>query len=51
MAVGARVAIPFGQSKVNHVDLIAAFRHAHQKVVGFDVPVNKALAVHVLDTG
>jgi hypothetical protein len=39
--VGFGVAVLFGKTKVDDVDLVAAFADAHEEVVGFDVPVDE----------
>jgi hypothetical protein len=39
--VGFGVAVFFGETKVDYVDLVATFANAHEKVVGFDVPVDE----------
>lgn len=49
--VGLRVAEFLGQTKVDNVDLVAALSDAHQKVVWFDVAVDKVTRVNVLDAG
>ena len=46
-----RVAIFFGQTKVDDVDLIAALADAHEKVVRLNVTVDEGLGVDVLDAG
>ena len=38
-----------GEAKVNQVQHVALFINSHQEVVGLDVAVDEALAVHELD--
>ena len=45
------VAVFFGETKVDYIDLVAAFADAHEEVVGFDVAVDKGFGVDVLDAG
>jgi hypothetical protein len=45
------VTVFFGETKVDYVDLVAAFADAHEEVVGFDVAVDKGFGVDVLDAG
>jgi len=47
--VALRVTVLLGQTKVDHIHLVSALANAHQKVVGFDVTVNKVLGVDVFD--
>ena len=51
MEMGLGVPVFLGQSKINHVDLIATLANAHQKVVRLDVTVDERLCMNVLDTG
>ena len=43
------VTVLLGQTKVNHVHLVAAFSDAHQEVIGLDIAVNKVLGVDVFN--
>lgn len=45
-----RVTVLLGQTKVDHVHLVPTLANTHQKVVGFDVAVNKVLGVDVFNT-
>ena len=47
--VGLGVTVLLGETKVDDVDLIAAFANAHQEVVGLDITMNEGLGVDVLD--
>jgi hypothetical protein len=47
--VGLGVPVLLGETKVDHVDLVAPLADAHEEVVGLDVTVNEALGVNVLD--
>jgi hypothetical protein len=49
MEMGLWVAVLFGETKVNDIDLVATFANAHQKVVRLDVTVDKGLCVNVFD--
>lgn len=49
MEVGLRVTEFFRQTKINDVDLVAALSDAHQKVIGFDVTVDKVARVDIFD--
>ncbi len=44
------VAVLFGETEVNHIDLITAFPNAHQEVVRLNVTMNEGLCVNVLDS-
>ena len=46
-----RVTVFLGETKVNDVDLVAAFADTHQEVVGLDVTVDEVSRVNVFDTG
>lgn len=43
------IAILFGKTKVDDIDLIATLADAHEKVVRLDIAMNEALSVNVLD--
>jgi hypothetical protein len=46
-----RVLVALGQTEVNDVDVVlGAFIAANEEVVGFDVPMDDALLVDLLDT-
>lgn len=45
------VTVFLGQTKVNHVDLIATLANSHQEVVGLDVTMNEGLGMDILDAG
>ena len=49
MEVSFRVTVFLGETKINHVDLVAPLADAHEEVVGLDVSVNEGLGVNVLD--
>jgi len=49
--MGLGVAVLLGQTKVDHVDLIAALANAHEEVVWLNVTVDERLGVDVLDAG
>jgi len=49
--MGFWVTVFFGETKVDDVDLVAAFADTHEEVVGFDVSVDKAFGVDVFDPG
>ena len=49
--MGFWVAVFFGETKVDYVDLVTAFADAHEEVVGFDVAVDKGFGVDVFDAG
>lgn len=49
MKMGLWVTVFFGQSKINHIDLVAAFSNSHQKVVGFNVTMNKVFGMHIFN--
>lgn len=51
MEVGLRVAVLLGQTKVNHVDLVASLADAHQEVVRLNITVDEGLGVDVLNSG
>ena len=45
------VAVLLGQTKVDHIDLVASLADAHEEVVGLDVTMDEGLGVDVLDAG
>ena len=47
--VGLGVPVLLGETKVDHVDLVAPLANTHEEVVGLDVAVDEALGVDVLD--
>lgn len=47
--VGFGVAVFLGKTKVDDIDLVCALVEAHQKVVGFDVAVDKVFRVDIFD--
>ena len=47
--VGLGVPVLLGETKVDHVDLVAPLADTHEEVVGLDVTVDEALGVDVLD--
>ena len=47
--VGLGVPVLLGETKVDHVDLVASLANTHEEVVGLDVAVDEALGVDVLD--
>src|SRR5271154_2328524 len=49
--MGFWVTVFFGESKVDYVDLVAAFTDTHEEVVGFDVAVDERFCVDVFDSG
>ena len=49
--VSLGVAVLLGQTKVNHVNLVATLADTHQEVIGLDITVNERLGVDVLDAG
>lgn len=49
--VGLWVPVLFGQTEIDHVDLVAALADSHQKVIGLDVSMDKVSRVNVFDTG
>jgi hypothetical protein len=49
--VGLRVPVLLGQTKIDHVDLVAALADTHEEVVGLDVAVDEVAGVNVLDSG
>ena len=44
------VTVLFAEAEVYDVDHVQFLAHPHEKVVWLDVPVQKALGMHVLDT-
>lgn len=49
MSLGVTVLL--SQTKVNHIDLVAAFSDAHQEVIRLDISMDKRLGVYVLNSG
>lgn len=47
--LGSRIAIPFGETKVNYVHQISPLSQTHQEVVRFDVPVDEVARVDEFD--
>ena len=50
MEVGLRVPVLLGQTKINHIDLVAPLPNPHQEVVRLDITVYEALGMDVLNT-
>ncbi len=51
MEVGLGVSVLFGQSEINHIDLVSTLSNAHQEVVRLDITVDKGFGVDVFNTG
>jgi hypothetical protein len=51
MQVSLGVSVLFGETEINHVDLIASFPNAHEEIIRLDVSVNKVSRVDVFDSG
>ena len=49
--MGLRVTVLLGETKVDHIDLVAAFADTHKEIIGLDVSMDKIAGVDVLDTG
>lgn len=49
MEVSFWVAIFFRKSEIDHIDLIATLANAHEKVIGFDIPVNERFGVDIFN--
>lgn len=45
------IAVLLGETKVNHVDLVATLTNAHEEVVRLDITVDERFGVDVLDAG
>jgi hypothetical protein len=45
------VTVLLGQTKVDHIDLVATLTDTHKEVVGLDITVDKGFGVNVLDAG
>ena len=45
------VTVFLGETKIDHVDLVAALADTHEEIVGFDVAVNEVAGVYVFDSG
>jgi hypothetical protein len=45
------IAVLFGESKVDDIDLVAALTNTHEEVVWLDITVDKRLGVDVLNAG
>ena len=43
------ISVPFGQAKVNHVNLVLFFINSYQEVVRFHVPMDKVIVMQILD--
>lgn len=41
MYIRSWVAVSFGQTEINHVDLITTFSNTHQEVIRFDISVDE----------
>lgn len=46
-----RITVFLCETKVNDVDLVAPLTDTHQKVIRFDITMDKVLGVDVLDSG
>ena len=49
--VSLRVAVFFGKTEIDDIDLVATLANAHEEVVRLDVSVDKVAGVNILDTG
>ena len=49
--VSLRVAVFFGQSKVDDIDLISTLSNSHQEVVRLDITMDERFGMDVLNTG
>ena len=49
--VSLGVTVFLGQTKVNHVDLVAPLADTHEEVVGLDITMDEGLGVDVFNTG
>jgi hypothetical protein len=47
--VGLGVAVLFGKTEVDDVDLVSTLANTHQEIVGLDITVNEGLGMDVLD--
>jgi len=48
--VGLGIPVLFGQTEIDHVDLVSTLADSHQKVVGLDISVDKVSRVNVFDS-
>jgi hypothetical protein len=44
------VSVLFGETEINHIDLVASLSDTHEEIVGFDISVDKVSRMDVLDT-
>ena len=48
--VSSGISVLLGKAKINHIHLRASSSNSHQEVVGFDITVDEASGVDVLNT-
>ena len=48
--MGLGIPVLFGETEIDHVDLVSTLADSHQKVVGLDIPVDKVSRVDVLNS-
>ena len=48
VGVGLGVTVLLGQAEIDDIHLVGSLAQTHQEIVGLDVTMNEALAVHVL---
>lgn len=51
MFIRLRVSVALWKSKVNHVDYWSFCVESYQEIIGFHVPMEEILSVHVLNSG
>jgi len=50
MLTGLRITEPLSKSEVNYVDIVLFFADTNQKIVWFDITVQKVARMHELDS-
>ena len=45
------VAVFFGESEIDYVDLISSFTDSHEEIVRFDVAMDEGFCMNVFNTG
>lgn len=48
---GPSIPIPFCQTEVNAINLVAMASDSHEEVIGFDIAMDEALVMDVFDAG
>jgi hypothetical protein len=51
MKMRLRVSVLLCKPKIDNIHLVTTFAYSHQKIIGFDIPMDKRLCVYILNAG